>query len=95
MSDLRREILLEQVVARLQGQRDRLYNALLNLRHHDGCFCEVSIGNPMYGGTHTNACARAQEALSEIERVKREEIAATMRHLDQMVEDGDIRFVDF
>jgi hypothetical protein len=38
-------------------------NALLGLRLGADCWCEVAIGNPMYGGKHTSACLAAREAV--------------------------------
>lgn len=32
-----------------------------------GCFCGVSIGNPMYGGVHSPACIAAYAAIKKAE----------------------------
>jgi hypothetical protein len=56
-----REMLLEQVITRLECDRDRLRSALLALKRGD-YFCEVAIGNPMYS-RHTDECDRARDAL--------------------------------
>ena len=66
-----REMLLEQANCRLEAQRDRLLYALSDLRHRDGCFCEVSIGNPMMQGRHTRACEKATAVTKDVERWKR------------------------
>lgn len=58
-------MLLEQANTRLQSERDLLANALARLRHRDGCFCEMSIGNPMYR-EHTQACEKATHALAVV-----------------------------
>ena len=44
-----------------------LIGALKGLRYHgDSCWCEVAIGNPNFGGKHTQGCLDAREALKEI-----------------------------
>ena len=47
----------------MQKKVKPLVEALKGLMIRGECFCEVAIGNPNYGGKHTNACDRAKEAL--------------------------------
>lgn len=53
---------LERERGQYYGIIDKLRSALLGLSR-GSCFCQVSIGNPMYGGEHSAACLAAQEAL--------------------------------
>jgi len=42
----------------------RLIKALDLLKRGE-CFCEVGIGNPMYGGSHTSECQAVSNLLTE------------------------------
>lgn len=55
----------EARIAELEAEADGARNAILALKHkgHDGCWCQVSIGNPMFTG-HTDACKLAIVALT-------------------------------
>lgn len=54
--------LLYQRVRAAEAERDRLREALLNLKR-GACWCEVGIGNPMVRGVHSNACQRALDVV--------------------------------
>lgn len=42
-----------------------LLKALQGLKRGD-CFCEVAIGNPMLGGSHTESCIYASKIIKEL-----------------------------
>jgi len=60
-----REILLEQVQARTEWQRDTLLRAF-ELLHTGSCYCDVAIGNPMLSGEHSDACKRVTAMLADV-----------------------------
>lgn len=37
-----------------------------SLRFGDDCFCEVAIGNPNFGGEHSNSCLAASAFVEKV-----------------------------
>ena len=50
---------------------EKYEEALVGLRYGCGepkCFCDVSIGNPMYRG-HSDSCKRATDTLTQVQKI--------------------------
>jgi hypothetical protein len=56
---------LRKYIKELEAKLEIATKALENLKYREGCFCEVSIGNPMYS-KHTSACINARKVLQEL-----------------------------
>ena len=57
------------VVLKLIADNEALLTVLKSLRYGDPiCFCDVTIGSPMYSGRHSDKCIVAMALIKELER---------------------------